>query len=134
MKRFFGFMVLAMLLLFVDAFPAGPFIPDSMATISKAKSMNAYIFSSAVKPFGWSDTINVASADWSCPDSIWVKGIYVNKFCTVSLQTRGSGKAVPIVLDSLSGLMLDIKYIYTTGTTEAARAGGVIVLIGDRAW
>jgi hypothetical protein len=132
MKKLFGFLLLCIALLCVDAFPAGGFIPDSMATISKAKSMNAYIFSSAVKPFGWGNAINVSSTDWTCPDSIWTKAIYCASFANVKVQLR-SGDTMTIPIDSLCGLPLDLKKIYKLGTDSLKRSG-TIKVFGDRAY
>lgn len=78
-------------------------------------------------PWDYPILINVSSANWHCPDSVLICGIYMLKCGTVNMKLR-SEQIIAIPIDSLCGLPLDIKDIYTSGTDAGVQTNKIILL------
>ena len=99
-------------------------------TINDRATLNNYVIAQGA-PYTYFDTVNLSSTDWTCPNNVWVYGIYVNKCLTIKMALRNSG-ARSITIDSLCGLPLDVVTIYKTGTDMAGYSGGKIIVIGHK--
>ncbi len=116
-----------MLFLFVQqSLAISMFDPDSLNGIDQRVAAGRLQFIQAGQvPYNYFVNINVSDTDWTCPDSVWINAIYLNKFANIKMLLRGMSAADTIPIDSLSGMPFDVKSVYKHGTDSLARSGAI---------
>ena len=102
------------------------FIPDSTTTLTKAKSMTAFLYNSKLG-YNYILPLDISSADWTCPDSVWIEAIYVARFTNVKFKLRSSD-TLTFPIDSLCGLPFDVTTVYKTGTDSLSRINKIFLI------